>query len=103
MPTETSSLSGGNVELVTRSRARHPPRSPSASRTRSDIDLQMRLPGLLRASDWLGIAAVGFLIDTSFAWHDVRPLTHSLGIILGATATVNYLHLAQAYSVRSAA
>ena len=103
MPSDSSSLSGGSVELATRSRARHPLRSSRASRTRSDIDLQMRLPGLLRASDWLGIAAVGFLIDTPFAWHDVRPLTHSLGIVLGATATVNYLHLARAYSVRSAA
>jgi putative colanic acid biosynthesis UDP-glucose lipid carrier transferase len=57
----------------------------------------------LRVSDWFGIAAVGFLIDTLFVWHEVRPLTHSFGIVLGATATVNYLQLAQAYSVRSAA
>ena len=102
MPSDSSSLSGGRVELVTRSRARHSPGSARASRTGSDIDLQMRLPGLLRVSDWLGVAAVGFLIDMPFAWHDVRPLTHSLGIVLGATATVNYLHLARAYSVRSA-
>ena len=43
------------------------------------------------------------LIDTPFAWHEARPLTHSLGIVLGATATLNYLHLANAYSIRSAA
>jgi len=103
MPSDSTSLPGGSVELAPRSRAHHPLRSPRASRTGSDVDLQTRLPGLLRVSDWFGIAAVGFLIDTPFAWHDVRPLTHSLGIVLGATATVNYLHFARAYSVRSAA
>ncbi len=103
MPSDSTSLPGRSVELAPRSRARHPLRSTRASRTRSDVDLQTRLPGLLRVADWFGIAAVGFLIDTPFAWHDVRPLTHSLGIVLGATATVNYLHLARAYSVRSAA
>src|SRR4051812_36628764 len=91
----------GNVELAAGSRARLPATPSYRSRTGSDVDLQTRLPGLLRISDWAGIAAIGFLIDTAFAWHDVRHLTHSLGIILGATATVNYLQLAQAYSVQS--
>src|SRR5947208_8961276 len=54
------------------------------------------------ASDWFAIAFVGFLIATPFPWPDTRPLTHSLGIVLGATATVNCLHVARAYSVQSA-
>src|ERR1700730_9023260 len=102
MSSDISSLRDGTVELATPSRALHAPGPSRASRTRSDMDLQTRLPGLLRTADWFSIAAVGFLIDTPFAWHEVRPLTHSLGIVLGATATVNYLQLAQGYSVRSA-
>jgi hypothetical protein len=101
MSNDSRSLPG--VELVTPPPARNPPRPARAWRIRSDIDLQARLPGLLRTSDWFGIAAIGFLIDTPFAWHEARPLTHSLGIVLGATATLNYLHLANAYSIRSAA
>jgi hypothetical protein len=101
MSNDSRSLPG--VELITPPPARNPPRPARAWRIRSDIDLQARLPGLLRTSDWFGIAAIGFLIDTPFAWHEARPLTHSLGIVLGATATLNYLHLANAYSVRSAA
>jgi Undecaprenyl-phosphate glucose phosphotransferase len=103
MSSDGGSLRGESVGWIGRSRARHAPGSSRASQIRSDIDLQTRLPGVLRTADWFGIAAVGFLIDTPFAWHDVRPLTHSVGIVLGATATVNYLQLAQAYSVRSAA
>src|SRR5882672_527408 len=103
MSSDGSSLRGGSVGLVRRSRDRHAPRSSRVSQIRSDIDLQTRLPGLLRTADWFGIAAIGFLIDTPFAWHEARPLTHSLGIVLGATATLNYLHLANAYSIRSAA
>jgi hypothetical protein len=101
MSNDSRSLPG--VELITPPPARNPPRPARAWRIRSDIDLQARLPGLLRTSDWFGIAAIGFLIDTPFAWHEARPLTHSLGIVLGATATLNYLHLANAYSIRSAA
>src|SRR6267154_6323108 len=103
MSSNSSSLPGGRVELITPSPDRNPVRPARAWRIRSDIDLPARLPGLLRTSDWFGIAAIGFLVDTPFAWHDARPLTHSLGIVLGATATVNYLHLARAYSVRSVA
>src|SRR6266581_4026696 len=95
MSSDSSSLSSRSVELVPRPRYR--PRSGSGQ------DLRTRLPGLMRIADWFGVAIVGFLIDTPFAWHDARPLTHSLGIVLGATATLNCLHLAQAYSVQSAA
>src|SRR5438094_8882301 len=103
MSSDGGSLRDESVGWIGRSRARHAPGSSRASQIRSDIDLPTRLPGVLRTADWFGIAAVGFLIDTPFAWHDVRPLTHSVGIVLGAPATVNYLQLAQAYSVRSAA
>jgi Undecaprenyl-phosphate glucose phosphotransferase len=102
MSSDISSLRDGTVELATPSRVLHAPGPSRASRTRSDIDLQTRLPGLLRTADWFSIAAMGFLIDTPFAWHEVRPLTHSLGIVLGATATVNYLQVAHGYSVSSA-
>ena len=91
---DSSSLPGRSVELGPRARYR--------SRSESDKDLRTRLPGLMLASDWFAIAFVGFLVDTPFAWHDTRPLTHSLGIVLGATATVNCLHVARAYSVQSA-
>jgi hypothetical protein len=64
MPSDSSSLPGGECRaspefpgLVIRSDHR-------ASRTRSDIDLQTRLLGLLRVWDWFGIAVAGFLIDT---------------------------------------
>jgi Undecaprenyl-phosphate glucose phosphotransferase len=103
MSNDSSSLPGGRVGLITPSPARNPLRPARAWRIRSDIDLQARLPGLLRTSDWFGIAAIGFLVDTPFAWHEARPLTHSLGIVLGATATLNYLHLANAYSIRGTA
>jgi Undecaprenyl-phosphate glucose phosphotransferase len=95
MPSDSNSLSGRRVDLVAPRRHR--------SRSDSDKDLRTRLPGLMRMADWSGVAIIGFLIDTPFGWHDARPLTHSLGVVLGATATVNYLHLAQAYSVQSAA
>src|SRR5260370_16571607 len=101
MSNDSRSLPG--VELITPSPARNPPRPARAWRIRSDIDLPARLPGLLRTSDWFGIAAIGFLVETAFDWHEARPLTHSVGIVLGATAALNYLHLANAYSVRSAA
>jgi Undecaprenyl-phosphate glucose phosphotransferase len=71
-----------------------------ARRKSSKIDLQMRLPGLLRISDWLGTAALGILINSDFMWSD-RPLIPTLGIVLAATLLVNYLHFAQAYSIRS--
>jgi Undecaprenyl-phosphate glucose phosphotransferase len=100
MSSESSPLPGGPVELIPTSRVRNPP--GHTSRRNSDVDLQARLPGLLRAFDWLGIVAVGFLLDGSFAWYQAGPVTHSLGIVLGATATLNYLHLANAYSVREA-
>jgi hypothetical protein len=36
----------------------------------------------MRTSDWFGIAAIGFLIDTPFA-HLARPLTHSSALSWG--------------------
>src|SRR5260370_6527486 len=101
MPSNSSSLPGGRVELITPSPARNPVRPARAWRIRSDIDLPALLPCLLRTSDWFVIAAIGFLVDTPFSWHDARPLTHSLGLGLRATATLKYLHLANAYLVRS--
>src|SRR5262245_55677852 len=102
MSSDSSSLHSGRIKPIVSPRIHHPLERARVPRGRSDVDLQTRLPGLLRISDWFGIAAIGFLIDTPFAWHEARPLTHSLGIVLGATATLNYLHLANAYSVRGA-
>ncbi len=65
---------------------------------RSSLNLQKRLPGLLAVADFAGVAGTGFLIDTPFAWHDVRPLTHSLGIVWAATAVVNCFQVLQGYS-----
>ena len=98
---DSDSLSGENVALLTRPPAPYPLSPSRAARRQSNIDLQTRLPGFLRAMDWLGIVAIGFLIDFAFKSHGVRPLTHAFGIVLGATAMVNYLHFARGYSARS--
>ena len=101
MPSGSSFLSRGHVELIASRRNRHRVQSTRMARGSSD-DLQTRLPGLLRVSDWLGIAAIGLLLDTLSATQEPEPLPHSLGVALGATVTLNYLHLAHAYEFRSA-
>jgi Undecaprenyl-phosphate glucose phosphotransferase len=70
-----------------------------APRKSSKIDLLMRLPGLLRVSDWLGPAGLGLLINSDVRFD--RSLTQTLGVVLAATMLVNYLHVAQAYSIHS--
>src|SRR5690349_1350508 len=77
--------------------------SPFASSSASYVDLETRLPGLLRLSDWFGIAILGLMLDALFSSRGTGSLTHLLGVVLGATATVNFLHLAHAYSIESAA
>ena len=83
MSNDSRSLPG--VELITPSPARNPPRPARAWRIRSDIDLQARLPGLLRTSDWFGIAAIGFAatqvevrIDPGISGIDYPPTGFSL-------------------------
>src|SRR3546814_18387917 len=47
-----------------------PPRSGSSSRgprVRSAIGMQAQLPGVLQALDWIGISAIGVLIDLALA------------------------------------
>lgn len=92
----------GHVELIGSRRSRHRARPARTSRGNSD-DLQERLPGLLLVSDWLGIATTGFVLESLSGAQEHEPLLHSLGVLLGATATSNYLHLAGAYEFRSAA
>ncbi len=94
MLSDSGSLTTGGVGLVTDSSQRR------VYRSRSDVDLQDRLPGLMRVADWAGVCGIGFLVDWPFVWHDARVLTHSLGIVLGATITTNYLHLIKAYFPR---
>src|SRR5690606_30308369 len=72
----------------------HKPRIPSAT------DLQTRLPGLVLVWDWLGIAAAGLLIDVLIDPGVAQPSRY-LDIVLGATLTVNYLHLLRGYCVPS--
>lgn len=103
MSSDSGFLPSGHVELIASRPIRHRVPSMRMSRGSSDADLQTRLPGLLRVSDWLGIAATGFLLDTLSAAHEPEPLPHALGVVLGATATLNYLHLAHAYEFRSVA
>ena len=85
MPSNSSSLPGGRVELITPPPVRNPPRPARAWRIRSDIDLPARLPGLLRTSDWFGIAAIGFAatqvevrIDPGISGIDYPPTGFSL-------------------------
>ena len=86
-------FSGGQVEAF----------ASSPSPVWPYVDLETRLPGLLRLVDWFGIAIAGFVIDALFSSRDAGSQAHSLAVVLGATATVNFLHLAHAYSVESAA
>src|SRR5690348_6661916 len=102
MYSESGSLPRDGVGLVAHPGDRRPRTSSHPVQTQSYRDLQARLPGLMRMVDWLGIVAVGLVADIPFvAWDTVRPLAHSLGIVLGATATVNFLHLANAYCLSS--
>jgi lipopolysaccharide/colanic/teichoic acid biosynthesis glycosyltransferase len=85
MPSNSSSLPGRRVELITPPPARNPPRPARAWRIMSDIDLPARLPGLLRTSDWFGIAAIGFAatqvevrIDPGISGIDYPPTGFSL-------------------------
>jgi Undecaprenyl-phosphate glucose phosphotransferase len=103
MPSHSNSSSDRDAMLGPRWGTRHPLGSLRGRRPTSNRDLPLRLPGLLRASDWFGIAVVGFLLDAACASDSGSDLTRSLGIVLGATATVNCLHLTRAYSVRGAA
>src|SRR5690606_6978434 len=72
----------------------HEPRSPSV------IDLQTRLPGFLLVWDWAGIVALGLLIDIGIAQPEQGFRLHGLDVVLGATLTVNYLHLLRGYCIR---
>ena len=103
MSSDSSSLSRGRVELTVARQAHHSLQPARMPRSRSDADLLSRLPGTLRISDWVGIAAIGILFDAFAAAHEAEPLPHSIGVVLGATAVLNYLHLAHAYELRSAA
>lgn len=67
----------------------------------SGADLEARLPGLLRVTDWLSIALLGLTMDALLAEHGGVSLAHALAVALSATATVNFLQLAHAYSMHS--
>jgi putative colanic acid biosynthesis UDP-glucose lipid carrier transferase len=102
MYSESGSLPRDGVGLVVHPRDRGPRASARRRRPQSYRDLQARLPGLMRTVDWLGVVAIGLLADLPFVpWNDARPLAHSLGVVLGATATVNLLHLANGYCLSS--
>src|SRR3546814_13042094 len=63
--------------------------------------MQAQLPGVLQALDWIGISAIGVLIDLALAQQQgSRMAIHYLDIVLGATATVNCLHLIRGYCAR---
>ncbi|MBN9090501.1 MAG: undecaprenyl-phosphate glucose phosphotransferase [Reyranella sp.] len=98
-----SSLPSGHIGVIASRGIFHRLQPTRLSRGSSGADLQTRLPGILRVSDWLGIAAIGFLLDMLSSAHEPEPLSHSLGVVLGATATLNYVHLTKAYEPRSAA
>lgn len=74
--------------------------SPRRPTTPSVIDLQTRLPGLVLVWDWFGISAIGLLIDAALTPSGANHPPHYLEIVLGATLTVNYLHLLRGYCVR---
>lgn len=74
--------------------------SPGGPRPLSAMDLQARLPGLLLAWDWIGIALVGLLADFILAQPGSSRLTHYLDIVLAATITVNCLRFIRGYCVR---
>jgi Undecaprenyl-phosphate glucose phosphotransferase len=99
MPSDSSYLDRGFAPPLTLSSSDVAPAAPS--RTWSDADLEIRLPGLLYVIDWFAIALLGVTMDALFAAHGGVSLTHALAVVLGATAMVNFLHLAHAYSMHS--
>lgn len=100
MPIESAVLRDQKVDLLTPfllpGSAERVSRRP---RIQSAIDLQMRLPALLRAWDWLGIGAIGVLMDFTLAQRGITRLGHDLYIVLGATLAVNCLHFVDSYCV----
>jgi hypothetical protein len=99
MSSDNSYVDRGFARLLTHSSSDLAP-APT-SRMWSDADLETRLPGLLRVIDWFAIAVLGLTMDALFVSPDGTSLTHALAVVLGATATVNFLHLAHAYSMHS--
>src|SRR5215218_9741311 len=99
MPSDSSYVDRGFAPPLTPSSSDLAP--AAASRTWSDADLETRLPGLLRVIDWVAIVLLGLTMDGLFAGQSGESLTHALAVVLGATATVNFLHLAHAYSMHS--
>ena len=99
MPSDSSYVDRGFAPPLTPSSSDLAP--AAASRTWSDADLETRLPGLLRVIDWVAIVLLGLTMDGLFAAQSGESLTHALAVVLGATATVNFLHLAHAYSMHS--
>jgi Undecaprenyl-phosphate glucose phosphotransferase len=100
MPRDSSNMGRGIATLSTYSPGNHEPARPSF---RWQVDFEARLPGLLRVVDLIGITAVGLGIAHFFASDGEALLVHPLAVVLGATATVNILHLANAYSMNSIA
>ena len=72
--------------------------SRSAKRFRA-TDLVTRLPGLMLIWDWIGISAIGLLLET--VRPDASQPSRYLVIVLCATLTANYMHLLQGYCIRS--
>ena len=99
MSSDNSYVDRGFARLLTHSSSDLAP-APTL-RMWSDADLETRLPGLLRVIDWFAIAVLGLTMDALFVSPDGTSLTHALAVVLGATATVNFLHLAHAYSMHS--
>jgi putative colanic acid biosynthesis UDP-glucose lipid carrier transferase len=64
-------------------------------------DLLGRLPGLMGALDWLGIAGSGLVAQQLSVVLVPASSLQTTSVLLAATLTVNYLHLAHAYGVRS--
>lgn len=94
-------LYGPKVDLLARLplyfRSKSSPQKPRTSRV---ADLQSRLPGLVLVWDWFGISAIGLLIDAALSQQGFGRPSHGLGVVLGATLTVNYLHLLHGYCIR---
>src|SRR5512139_1128332 len=67
MPSDSSLMRRGTSGLSGVFRAGAFASSP-ASPVWPYVDLETRLPGLLRLFDWLGIAILGFTIDALFSW-----------------------------------
>lgn len=74
-----------------------------APRNWLEVDLEARLPGLLRILDLVGITTFGLAIAHLLAPHADMSLSRPLAVVLVATATVNVLQLARAYPLSSIA